>query len=495
MARKRQSKSAQRIRKQQKRLDGMRRQNRTVFRAVLDWLIPGNTLFTKDRFHGNITWSPEELAQQAVIWALQDMRNVTDAFEATGEICADLGMKRVAKSYTAFMNALDRYRLVFCLRLRQHLQWLAEKVAGRFWRDDRWVLIGFDGSRVSTPRTVANENEFCAPNYGHGKTAKYRKKKTKGMRRRQNEKNKPQPQAPQVWITMMWHMSLRLPWTWRLGPSNSSERGHVIEMLEQEKFPTNTLFCGDAGFVGFPLWNALVNTAHRDFLVRVGGNVRLLSEMADVERVKDGIVLCWPKDQMNSGIPPLRLRLVRVKIGKTRMWMLTSVLDRKRLPQKKITKYYKMRWGVEVEYRGLKQTIDKAHLRCRNSDRIYVELDWSIRAMAMAELVALREQIQDGRNNAQQAVADYDTKERSLANTVRALRKCMRNMTKYADHDDDLLQQLSRALVQKYHNHTDKKARYRPKNPDKKPLGEPTVTKLSREQREKLRKIEEQIAG
>jgi len=45
----------------------------------------------------------------------------------------------------------------------------------------------------------------------------------------------------------MWHMGLRLPWTWRLGPSNSSERGHVMEMLEKEEFPENTLFCGDAG--------------------------------------------------------------------------------------------------------------------------------------------------------------------------------------------------------------------------------------------------------
>ena len=50
----------------------------------------------------------------------------------------------------------------------------------------------------------------------------------------------------------MWHMGLRLPWTWRLGPSNSSERDHVREMLKQEAFPENTLFCGDAGFIGYP---------------------------------------------------------------------------------------------------------------------------------------------------------------------------------------------------------------------------------------------------
>ena len=362
-------------------------------------MIPDDELFIEDRFHGNIKWTPEQLAQQAVIWSWQDTRNVTDAFAITVEVCEDLGMEHSAKTYTAFMEALDRYRTTLQPSVECRIQTLAEEVAGRFWRDGDWVLMGFDGSRVTTPRTVSNEKEFCAPNYGNGKTAKYRRKKTKGMRRRQNEKNKPQPQAPQVWITMMWHMSLRLPWTWRLGPSNSSERGHVMEMLREEEFPENTLFCGDAGFVGYHLWKAILD-AGGDFLVRVGANVNLLSEKADIKRVGDGIVLCWPKDKMNSGAPPLRLRLVQVKIGKTKMWMLTSVLDRKRLSKKKIVKFYKMRWGMEVEFRGLKQTIDKRNLRCRNSDRVYVELDWSIRAMAIAELIALREQIperpQDG---------------------------------------------------------------------------------------------------
>src|SRR3989442_14667471 len=97
-----------------------------------------------------------------------------------------------------------------------------------------------------------SEYAFFAANNGKGMTARYRKKKSQGMRRKKNERNKPQPQEPQAWITLLWHMGLRLPWSWRLGPSNSSERGHVIEMIENGKFPTNTLFCGDAGFVGYP---------------------------------------------------------------------------------------------------------------------------------------------------------------------------------------------------------------------------------------------------
>ena len=492
MARRKQCQRAKRI--QQRRHALGRRQNKTLFQALVSWLIPKGELFTTDRFHGNINWQPEQLVQQAVIWAWQDAGNVTDAFDRAREVCGELGIAEGAQTYTAFMNALDRYRTIFGQRLMQRVQALAEEVGGRFWRDGGRVLIGFDGSRSTTPRTVSNEKEFCAANYGRGKTAKYRKKKTKGMRRRKNKKNKPQPQVPQVWITMMWHMGLRLPWTWRLGPSNSSERGHVMEMLAQEEFPENTLFCGDAGFVGYPLWSAIVNAGH-DFLVRVGGNVRLLSETADIKQLGGGIVLCWPKDQMNSGAPPLRLRLVRVKIGKTRMWMLTSVLNPQRLSPAQIIKYYKMRWGVEVEYRGLKQTLDKHKLRCRTSRRVYVELDWSIRAMAMAELIALREQIPKTRGRPTREAPAYDTKERSLANTMRALRKCMRNLHKYTEPGQDLLYELAQALVQAYHHHTDQKARYRPPNPDKKPLGEPTIRKLSRKERERLKESGGRVAA
>jgi hypothetical protein len=52
---------------------------------------------------------PEQLARQAVIWAWQDTKNVTDAFAVTAEICEDPGMQKVAKTYSTFMDALDRY--------------------------------------------------------------------------------------------------------------------------------------------------------------------------------------------------------------------------------------------------------------------------------------------------------------------------------------------------------------------------------------------------
>lgn len=458
--------------------------NDQLFRDLVAFVIPTSGLFSKDEFHGNIKWVPEELAAQAVIWSWQDSKNVTDAFTKTLEVCERIGLKNGAKNYTRFMNGLSSYRETIAARLRGRCQELAEKIGGRFFRKDKWVLIAFDGSRVTAPRTVMNEMAFCAPNYGQGKTAKYRKKKTKGLRQK-DEKEKQEPQEPQVWITMMSHMGLRLPWTWRLGPSNSSERGHVQEILEEEIFPENTLFCGDAGFVGYPLWSSIIK-AGGDFLIRVGANVDLLSELVDFKRLGDGVVLCWPKHAMEAGQPPLRLRLVQVKIGKTKMWMLTTVLDRTKLSKKQIVTYYKMRWGIEIEYRGLKQTADKHKLRCRNDGRLLAELDWALRGMAIAELIALRQQIAAKA----QLPQDYTPKELSLANVLRALRNCMRNLGSKYPSKKDLKTALVNAVVQRYHNTTDKRARYRPKNPDIKPLGDPVVRKLTADQRKKLREFQ-----
>jgi hypothetical protein len=482
MSRKKHIQASQRKWKQ--RRQPARGQNKTLVLELLRWFVSQSGLFSQDEFHGNTQWNPEQLVGQALLWSWQETKNVTDAFEHTREVCEGLGWTKTAKSYTSFMNALHRYDHVFAPRLRERFQMLAEEAGGRFFRTGRWVLIGFDGSRATAPRTVSNEQAFCAPHYGHGTRAKYGKKKSRGLRRRRNKQHPAHPQEPQAWITMMWHMGLRLPWTWRLGPSYASERDHVKAMLAEEKFPDNTLFCGDAGFVGYPLWSAILAVGG-NFLVRVGANVNLLSEHADVKRLGGRIVLCWPKGQMDSGMPPLRLRLVQVKVGKTKMWLLTSVLDPKQLTNKQIIRVYKMRWGIEVEFRGLKQTIDKHKLRCRNSERLLVELDWSLRGMALAELLALREQIAA---HADQAAEDYEPRDRSLANTMRALRKALRSLTKYYDRAAGLLGDLARAKVQRYHNHTDKRARYRPPNPDKKPLGDPTVRKLTAEERIKLEK-------
>ena len=465
--------------------------NKTQLSELVQWVLPNQTVFSQDEFHGNVRWNPHQLAAQTLVWSWQETKYVTDAFEHAQEVCEELGWQQTARSYTSLMNALERYDHLWMQRMQDRCQTLAEEVGGRFFRTDGWALIGFDGSRTTAPRTISNEQALCAPNYGHGQTAQRKRKFFQKLGRQRTSEQPRNSQEPQAWITMLWHMGLRLPWTWRLGPTHASEREHVQEILAEEEFPADTLFCGDAGFVGYPLWQAILK-AGGNFVVRVGGNVNLLYEQADLKKLGGGIVLCWPKNKMAAGEPPLRLRLVPVRVGKTKMWLLTSVLNARELPRRQLVRVYKMRWGIEIEFRGLKQTIDKHELRCRNSDRVMVELNWSLCGMAVAELLALREQLIERERKPSRPA---DPQDRSLANTLRALRKAMRNLRAPCDLCDSLLEHLARAKVQRYTNRTDKRARYRPKNPDKKPLGEPKLQKLIASERAKLARHNQQIAA
>ncbi len=360
-----------------------------------------------------------------------------------------------------------------------------------------WVPLAIDGFRSDAPRTQSNEDAFCAKNYGKGKRAQYGKKKSKGMRRKRNKKNPPHPQGPQVWVTMIWHMALRLPWLWKVGPSNSSERHHAMQMIERGKYPENTLFCADAGFVGFPLWSHLIQQGC-DFLVRVGANVSLLSEHARYrfEHVgREGIVLCWPRAARKSDQAPLRLRLMRIRLGKTDMWLLTSVPDATRLTSKQAEQFYRGRWGVEVEIRGLKQTLQRAKLRCRDSQRLQAELEWSILAMAVAELFAIKEQLAAKPVTRQGKKQRPDPAHRSLAGTMRALRTCLRQPQLTPPPGKDLATMLRQAVTDDYVRRSSKQARYRPKNPDKKSLGYPKLQRITKCVQNELDAFEAAVAA
>ena len=454
-------------------------------KELFRWLLP-KRIFLKRRVHGNTKWKSASLVWMAVCWAWCEAKNVTDAFTHSAEWMDSLNRSSVPKTYQGFIRALTAAGDELVSLVRSCIHKRLPQIGRSFWRYRGRVLFAFDGSRETVARTRSNEAAFCAKNYGHGKTAKYRRKKTKGMRRRKNEKNKPQPQEPQIWLTMIWQVTLRIPWTWRLGPSDSGERAHVLDMLKEEEFPEKSLFCGDAGFVGYSFWSALVKKGH-DFLVRVGGNVRLLSEVAAIHRIGDNIVYSWPKDAERKNLPPLRLRLVKIRFKDNSIWMLTSVLSSRELSKRDIKAIYKKRWGVEVEFRGLKQTLGRRKLRCRNPERAKTELSWRILAMAVAELFALKEQL--CASNASDT--DDLPSRRSLAETMRALRFALRHLHRRLQ-TAGLRKRLQTAVTDRYIRRVPKDARYRPPNPDKNRLGEPALKQLNPKQRRKIRQTANQ---
>lgn len=460
--------------------------------TLLKWFLPDEGIFSHLKLHGNTTWAPGSLVWLAMFWVWCGSGNVTDRFTQAAECSERLFSSSALSTYQGFMGALVQWSSFLINLLCQRLHERMEQIGGKFWRIGLWVPIAFDGSRSTAPRTRSNEQALCAPHYGTGRKAKYGKygtKKANSMRGAKKRK-KPQPQEPQAWITMFWHMGLRLPWLWRLGPSNANEREHVTEIVTNNVFPGNTLFCGDAGFVGYPLWSAILRQG-ADFLVRVGGNVYLLMESADYSWQKNGLVLCWPKDMRDSGKPPLQLRLVKVTIGKASVWLLTSVLDPAKLSVAQMVRFYKLRWGVEVEFRGLKQILNCAKLRCRNEKRVLAELHWSIMAMALAELFALKEQLSRRHPKTQ----GPDPARRSLANTLRALRYNLCHLVEAPAPDKDLRTMLRHAVTDDYRRKASKGARYRPPNPDKKPLGDPKIRILTAEEKIRLARLRKKMAA
>jgi len=211
-------------------------------------------------------------------------------------------------------------------------------------------------------------------------------------------------------------------------------------------------------------------------------------------RQKGGLVLSWPQAARQSQQPPLQLRLVHVKVGKAWMWMLTSVIDSRRLNNDQIIKLYAMRWGIEVEFRGLKQTLDRARLRCRNHRRLLAELNWSIMAMAGAELFALKEQLPLTRAKAKPkpktAAAPGEPRKRSLAGTMRALRYCLNHLASVPQANRNLRLRLRQAVTDDYVRKSAKRSRYRRINPDKKPLGDPHVRRLTPKEKTQLKTCE-----
>lgn len=466
-------------RKKQSRQKGAA-DNAQQLQEAMNWFFNKNS-FEKLTLHGNTSWQPRDLVLLAVLWSWSSASKLTEAFEDARIQSQQLLGKVALNTYQGLANALNTWTTELMPLLQIQLHRRMQDIAGKYFRVGQWCGIAVDGSRLTTPRTVSNEQAFSAKNYGKGKTAKYRKKKTKGLRRKKNEKAKPQPQCPQIWVTLMWHIGLGLPWCWKLGPSNSSERQHVMDMIHVGHFLKNTLFIGDAGFVGYDFWRWILEHGHH-FMVRVGGNVSLLRNLGyHVEKCKGkkGIVYCWPNAAIKRKLPPLVLRLVQVKLGSKKAWLLTSVLEENLLGRNEMLRLYKLRWGVELAFRGLKQTFERRVLRSRNSDRALTELEWSLFAMAILELFTLHQQL---------SRRGGDPKRLSFAKSLQALRRSLLHLDHRPCHVDDLYTQLSVAIIDNYDRKGSKAARYKPNKKDKPSCGQPKVSYASPTQKQSLKK-------
>jgi len=445
--------------------------------AAVRWIVDAG-IFDQCKFHGNTGWKPFELVVLAVVWAWSESSTLTGAFQEAHRWSLNVLGHAAVTTYQGLMGALvsSTGRILPLLWHRMHE--LLEQHGGEHWRIGPWLPLAVDGSRVTTARTKGNERAFCAPNFGRSRMADYRRRKRRQQgrpqRRRRRQKSAP-PAVPQIWLTLLWHMGLRTPWSWKSGPSTASERDHFHQMLREQQFPENTLFCGDAGFTGYELWKGVIDRGHQ-ILIRVGANVTLLRKLGYYARERGGIVYCWPSAAARKKQPPLVLRLIRFRLGRTRACVVTSILEHHRLSEKQALRLYRLRWGVELQFRALKQTFGRRKLRSKRPDRALAELDWSLLGLAIIQLFAVKEQVQFGELPQQCSV--------SLA--IRIVRETLDRWHEAPGPSETFRMRLRAAVADDYHRASSKKARYRPDFKDRPAAKQPKLLDATRQQKQWL---------
>lgn len=306
------------------------------------------------------------LAWAAILMAWDDGATLAGRFDsARGTLMARFSSSRaVGRSYQGFIKSLLKIHSRLLEIVTVHLRGLLQAMAGAYWKREGMLAFAVDGSRVECPRTKANEAAF-----GHaGK---------KGC-------------GPQMWLTTLWHMGTGLPWVWKQGRSDDCERHHLRAMLPL--LPANALVVGDAGFVGYELLLAIL-AGRRSFLVRLGGNVRLLKELGYVKHYGEDTVFLWPQKFRNQ--EPMVLRLIELRRGDKKIYLLTN-LSAESLTHRQASVLYGMRWGIEVFYRSLKQTLEHRTMRSRAPAQAQAELAWGLVGLQLMGLMSVREMIAKG---------------------------------------------------------------------------------------------------
>lgn len=344
---------------------------------------------------------------------------------------------KMGTSYSGFAEASVRRCPIVVPALKRRFQRLMQEQSGDHWRIRGWQVFAVDGTRIEAPHTADNETGLgCAG-----------KKKS----------------APQVFLTTLWHLGLGLPWDFREAPGTTSERTHAWEL--SDSLPERSLLVADAGFASYAFCRKLLRAGH-SFLLRVGGNIALLTKLGYYFEEQNGVVYLWPKKQ--RGFQPLVLRLIVLTRGKQTMHLLTDILDPKQLSDEDAAEIYALRWGEEVYHRSFKQTLQRRTLLSRTPATCQAEVQWIVLGLWLLGLMQIMPGIPRRRSPRKWSVArSRDVVRRAMRNDPPAGCRAPRTVS--------LQQALACATIDNYTRHGSKQARNYPRKKQEKPPGPPKI--------------------
>ena len=405
-------------------------------RRAMGRFLPPKGLATLPGADGRLRWTERMLVVCAVLLSWDPSGTLTDRFAAARSCLVKMfpGRRRPGRTYEGFIAALAKASEALLAAVIGHLRESVREAAGSCWEVCGWAVFGADGTKVDCPMTRANEQEIGCSS---------RKKSW-----------------PQMLLTVLFHAGSGLPWAFARGGARSSERAHLLAMLDT--LPARAMLLADAGFTGYDLLKAVLGGG-RSFVIRVGSNVRLLTKLGYAARESDGLVYLWPDAKQKRRADPLVLRLVTLTDGRNRtLHLLTDVLDARRLSDAAALEVYKLRWGAELLFRSLKQTLGRRKVLSDSPAHAEVELDWAAVGLWLLALM-----------NADAAGA---SSRRGTASALRAVRSAM------AGRGGSLWAALSRAVLDTYRRRGAKKARHWPHKKRDKPPGDPKARTATAEE-------------
>jgi len=282
-----------------------------------------------------------------------------ERFETARGFCVCLLPKRRRPGATrsGFLKALARLPMPVLFALARGIRLRILVLLAPVLVKDGFIAIGCDGSRIECPRS--EELEKNLPSGGKSNA------------------------APSMWVTALVHLSTGMLLAWFIGPGNANERLHLLQLLPT--LPPLALLVTDAGYPSYQVFERLLRS-EISFLLRVSSNQTFYTkEGTPIEKWEDGLVYYWTEEAKKTNQPPLPLRLicVREKRRKVDVWLVTNVLDSKRLTVEQAGKFYRLRWENEGLFKSYKRTLKKVKLESRTLTLIKKELQGSLMSLQL----------------------------------------------------------------------------------------------------------------
>jgi hypothetical protein len=372
--------------------------------------------------------------------------------------------RRPGETFQGFQQALERLPIGVLRRMGEGMRGRIERLFGNRLLVDGFIPLGCDGSRLECPRSEELEKRLGKS----GKCKKKRKSKDNGYKK---------AAAPTLWITAVVHLGNGVPWTWRFGKGGkASEREHLRRMLHL--LPKLALVVTDAGYYGYELILDLIR-AKAEFLIRMSTNVKLYTEEhVEMDNFCEGVVYYWPEAVQKAGGEPIRARLIRLR-GRSKkrlydVWLLTNVMDPKRLSSRMADRFYRWRWESEGYFRTYKRTMAKLKMSSRTVRCVHREAEAS---MIATQLLL-----------AQGALAMPETRgkdESTVCSPRQVLLEIRRELLSGASpqHRQDFEKRLRKCCRERRARKTDKEKRVWPRRKEHKPPGPPQILTLTKAQK------------